>query len=711
LAVAAEADRDGLSIDSNPVAPGSHDHEHLVDPFRPALWSWPIEWGLTGVLGLFTLSAALYAFGSGLALRLIDASGLDGVFFIPAGITVAFLLRTPKKVWWVVLIGAFVTEYAADVLNGFSYAQSAGFALANTAEPLLGALIVTTTCGVLDLARRREVVWFTVGAVIAGPFLGGLIVAMTDRLFGGDDFWMTLFQVWLGDALGVIIIGGVILVWGSSPDRRSVFSYWGAALTLITVASTAAVLVFTEQPMAFAGLIGIALAGALFGIRAVAITGFAVSLTLALVLSIGAPEFLLGLDQGEALVLMKLQVATFTLAGFLIAAEAHERDSAVRWATRADLAARSFDLERERERDLAVSVQRSLLPDKLIDRDEIRLAAHYEAAVASHEVGGDWYDSFELGDGRIGVVVGDIVGHGIAAMTSMGRLRTALVALAMNADSPSSLMSDLDVFVGGPNGTAYATVFYVIVDLPSDKLMYSSAGHPPALLLRGSGETVWLDDGLSGPLYGDPAVPRKHAEAAIGQGDFLILYSDGLIERRGESLTTGLERLREVAARSSSPDAHSLCRDLVERLDPGESRRDDVVVLVLEMRGPPSLVYRAVAPADPGELRHFRASVRTWLGDHGAGPDVVDDLLLGLGEATSNVVRHAYRGQERGEVSVEIVSEDSYFEVTVADTGRWLVPDTAPAGYGMDIMKAISESLEIEQTAMGTRVRFRVGAR
>ena len=103
--------------------------------------------------------------------------------------------------------------------------------------------------------------------------------------------------------------------------------------------------------------------------------------------------------------------------------------------------------------------------------------------------------------------------------------------------------------------------------------------------------------------------------------------------------------------------------------------------------------------------------MRTWLGDHGAGPDVVDDLLLGLGEATSNVVRHAYRGQDRGDMSVEIVSDDSYFEVTVADTGRWLVADTASAGHGMDIMKAISESLEIEQTAMGTRVRFRVGAR
>jgi serine phosphatase RsbU (regulator of sigma subunit)/anti-sigma regulatory factor (Ser/Thr protein kinase) len=663
------------------------------------------------VLGLFALSSGLYAVGSGVALRLIELSGLDGVFFIPAGITLAFLLRVPVQVWWVVLTGAFVTEYVSDVLNGFSYAQSAGFAVANAAEPLLGAAIVMTTCGVLDLARRRHVVWFTVGAVISGPLIGALIVAVTDRLFGGDDFWTTFFQVWLGDALGVIVIGGAVLVWGSSPDRRSVASYWGFVLVFVTVALTASVLVFTDQPLAFAGLIGIALAGALFGIRAVAVTGFAVSLTLALVLSIDSPELLLGLDQGEALVLMKLQVATFTLAGLLIAAEAHERDAALRWATRAELAAQHSDRERRREHDLAIRVQRSLLPDRLIERPGIRLAAHYEAAVEGYEVGGDWYDSFELPDGRFGLVVGDIVGHGIGALTSMGRLRTALVALAMNADRPSDLMTNLDVFVGGPDGTDYATALYVIVDLKASGLTYASAGHPPALLRRESGEGEWLDGGLSGPLYGDATVVRTDGESEIGPGDVLILYSDGLIERRGESLSAGMARLREVVSKSLALDAQSLCQSLVAELDPGHSRRDDVVVLVLELLSPPSTTYSSVIAADADELRHVRSSVRTWLTDHGADSDLVENLILGLGEATSNAVRHAYEGREPGDVSIEIVREDSRFEVTVTDTGRWVVPDATTAGYGMDIMKAISDSLEIEETSHGTRIHFVIESR
>jgi anti-sigma regulatory factor (Ser/Thr protein kinase)/integral membrane sensor domain MASE1 len=680
------------------------DRSEIGEGFGPILWSWPSDRGLIGVLGLLFLSATLYAIGSGVALQLIELSGLDGVFYIPAGITLAFLLRIPVRMWWVVLIAAFVTEYVADVLSGFSLAQSAGFAAANVAEPLLGAVIVTTTCGVLDLARRRHVVWFTVGAVTLGPLLGGLMVAMTDRFFGGDDLWMTLFQVWLGDALGVIVIGGAILVWGSSPDRRSVFSYWGGLLVLVTVALTAFVLIFTDQPLAFAGLIGIAMAGALFGIRAVALTGLAVSLTLALVLSIDAPEILLGLDQGEALVLIKLQVALFTLAGFLIAAEAHERESALTMASRADLAARNSDMERRRGHDLAVRVQRSLLPDRLIERPDIRLAAHYEAAVADYEVGGDWYDSFELHDGRIGLVVGDIVGHGIDAMTSMGRLRTALVALAMNAAGPAELMSSLDVFVGGPDGTAYATVFYVIVDLESNRLTYASAGHPPALLLRRWGESEWLDDGLSGPLHGDAGVSREDAERQVGPGDVLILYSDGLIERRGESLTVGLARLHDAARELLALDAESMCRNLVSELDP--SGRDDVVVLVFEVSGPPAPAYRMVVPADAGELRHVRASVRRWLTEHDADPDLVEDLLLSLGEATSNVVRHAYRGREDGHVSVEIMKQGPRFEVVVTDTGRWMVPDEISSGYGIDIMNAISDSVEIEETVHGTRVRF-----
>jgi len=651
--------------------------------------------------------AGLYALGSAVALQLIELFALDGVFFIPAGVTLAFLLRLPRRQWWIVLVAAGLAEYVMDVIAALGPRLSIGFALANVAEPLVGASIVVATCGVIDLARRRHVVWFTAGAAVVGPTVGGAIIALTNRIFEEGDFWATFGQVWLGDSLGVVVVGSYILVWGSSPDRRSVFSYWGIALLLGTAALTGMVLALTSQPLAFTGLIGIALAGALFGLRAVALASLAVTLTLAMVLTLDPGDMLLGLDQGEALVLIKLQVLTFSLAGLLIAAEAHERERAVARAAQSASDARFLEREREREHDVAIRVQRSLLPDSLLQRPGIEIEAEYQSASAIYEVGGDWYDSFELPDGRIGLVVGDIVGHGIGAMTSMGRLRTALSALAISARSPSELLRDLDVFVGGPDGTAFATVFYAIVDVEATTMEYASAGHPPGLILRSSGDSVWLDAGLSGPLFGDVTVARKFTTAPIGPGDVLILYSDGLVERRGESLDVGLSRLKAVAQGLGADDVWALCRGIVSELDPGDSRSDDVVVLVFKVREGPASTYRGIFPARPDQLHEIRRSVREWLDGQDLANIALDDVILGLGEATSNVVRHAYAEADEGDIEVRIAQDDNRLVVEVEDRGRWRVSDGEDrVGHGIPIMRAVSHSLEIEETVLGTRVRF-----
>lgn len=672
-----------------------------------AVWRWPARNGLWGALGLFAVVSLLYALGSGVALQLIEWFALDGVFFIPAGITVAFLLRLPKGFWWIVLAAAGSAEYSMDVIGGLGPRQSVGFAIANVAEPVVGAAIVAATCGAIDLARRRHVVWFTIGAVVVGPAVGGVIVALTNQVFGDGEFWATFGQVWLGDSLGVVVVGSCILVWGSSPDQRSVLSYWGVGLLLGTAALTGLVLTLTGQPLAFAGLIGIALAGALFGLRAVALASLAVTLTLAVVLALDPGVIWFGLEQGETLVLVKLQVLIFSLAGLLIAAEAHERERALARASRSASEAELLELEREREHDVALRVQRSLLPDSLLQRSGVEIEAEYQSASATHEVGGDWYDSFELPDGRLGLVVGDIVGHGITAMTSMGRLRTALSALAMSSRTPSMLLRDLDLFVGGPDGTAYATVFYAIVDVEAATMDYASAGHPPGLVLRRSGTSEWLDAGLSGPLFGDSRVVRKQASAVIGPGDVLILYSDGLVERRGESLDEGLSRLEQVAQSLSGGDVRALCRGIVSELDPGGSREDDVVVLVFKLRESQASTYQAVFPARPDQLHEIRESVRSWLGDQNLSHVPVDDVILGLSEATSNVVRHAYTGTDPGDIEVRLTHDDNGLVVDVEDRGRWRAGDGGGRpGHGIRIMGEISDQFEIEETVLGTRVRF-----
>jgi serine phosphatase RsbU (regulator of sigma subunit)/anti-sigma regulatory factor (Ser/Thr protein kinase)/integral membrane sensor domain MASE1 len=650
--------------------------------------------------------AAIYAFGAIIAAELIDESSLQGVFFIPAGLTVAFLLRLPRSLWWVVLLAAGITEFVID-LRDYSTSLSFGYAVGNTVEPLLGAAIVSSTCGIVDLARRRHVFWYTVGAVLCGPALGAAIIAATAGLFGQSQFWTVFGLVWLGDALGVVIVGSVILAWGSGPDRRALASPSGVALVLGSVILTVIVLTTTDLPVAFSVMVGVVLAGAFFGVRAVTMTSLAISLTLGVLLTTDPGDLIIGLTQGEALVLLKLQVGVFALSGLLIAAEANERELAVTRASTAVVEAQALDRARRREHDLATRVQRGLLPDRPLRHPGAQLSAHYEAASELFEVGGDWYDSFELNDGRIGLVVGDIVGHGMDAMISMGRLRTALGALALRSTDPATALTELDEFVGGPDGTAYTTVFYAIVDLESMSVEYSSAGHPHALLMTESGLTTWLDQGQSEPLTGDRSIQRRNGSLEFEAGAVLILYSDGLVERRGESLQEGMELLRQTAIGLASHDAEEMCRRLFALLDDGEERNDDVVVLVMKTASlSPS--YRQVFPATPEELYSIRSSIRAWLDAREVAESTADDILIAVGEATANVIRHAYRGQEVGDVEVRMSLKDSRIDVEVADRGQWQEPHKTGdrLGIGTELIRRVSDGMAVHSGTEGTVVSF-----
>lgn len=677
-------------------------------PAPGAIWNWPTDSGARGKVLLFVLVALTYAAGSEIALALIERSGLQGVFFIPAGITVAFLLRLQRSVWWIVLAAAGIAEFTMDVLGGFNVAQALGFALANTAEPLVGAGIVVATCGVLDLARRRHVGWFTLGAVLGGPALGATILATADTMFGGDQYWIVFTQVWLGDAIGVIIVGSAILVWGSSRDRRSVFSLWGLLLVIGSAVLTVLVMSLSDLPIAFSVLIGVVLAGALFGTRAVAVTSLVIAITMAILLIVDPGVLIVGVDQRVALVLIKLQIGSFALAGLVIAAEAHERDLAVTRAAVASMEAKTLDQERSRQHQLAIEVQRGLLPDRLVDDPALQIAARYEAAEEMLEVGGDWYDTIQLRDGAVALVVGDIVGKGVDAMTSMGRLRTAVGALAVQNPEPGPLLEAVDEFVGGPDGTDYATVFCAILDAGRTRLTYASAGHPPALMVTADGVARWLEGAGSGPLYGDTTVKRSQGTVDVPPGAALLLFSDGLVERRGESLTRGLERLEELGTGLVGLDAETICDEVISALHHGDTWHDDVVLLVVKNSPHDRNTYDDHHPSDPLELSRIRASVREWLTSREIDEPVIDDVIIALGEATSNVVRHAYVDGNRGGMRVRITVADSSVDVAVSDQGTWRAPSPDGGGMGLGIIESIADDVDLSTTPDGTTLRFRI---
>ena len=543
-------------------------------------WRWTAA-GARGAIWLFVLTGASYAAGSQLALALLEASGLSAVFFIPAGITFGILLRVPSRRWWVVLAAAAGAEAVMDLLAGYPLGQSAGYVAANVAEPLVGAALVTKGVSHLDLTRLRHLWWFFLGGVVVGPATGAGIGSITALVNGDTHFFDVFWQWWLGDALGVILVGGAILVWRSSPDRRSLASVWGVVLLGGTSLITIAVLAQAELPLLFLVLIGVALAGTVFGVRAVAVTALLISAVVAVGLATGFGRLIPGLPTPSALVVVKLQLGVFTLAGLVVAAEANERELASRRAAESDARARLAERARTMEHDVALRLQTALLPDGLFRHSRFEIDATYRAGSEALVVGGDWYDVLELPDGRVGVTVGDVVGHGIDATAAMGRLRTAAAALAPHADGPGELLTHLDAFVRGPNGSPYATAAYGILDPITGRLEYASAGHPPMLLVGADGTTTWLTEGRSPPFCAAVAGRRGEASTVMGPGSVLIAYSDGLIERRNEDLRVGLERLEREAIRLVRHPTDQICDLLVAHLGVATSRSDDVVVLAL----------------------------------------------------------------------------------------------------------------------------------
>ena len=474
------------------------------------------------------------------------------------------------------------------------------------------------------------------------------------------------------------------------------------ALTLIAFG-------LTDLPVVFSVLIGVVVAGVVFGVRAVTITALVIALTIAVVLVFDSDPILVGMAPTEALVLIKLQLGLFTLAGLLIAAESHERELASKEAVRSALESEAWQRQRELDRDLAVTLQRGLLPDRIPTRPGVDIAARYEAAGETQEVGGDWYDTIQLSEDRLALVVGDMVGHGIEAMISMGRTRTALLALAVHSEGPSALLSELDQFVSQSVGSTYATIFYAVLDLQAGTVTYSSAGHPPALLVSPDGSVSWLDQAQTEPVYGRPS-SRIQASSEFDPGACLILYSDGLIEQRGQSLAVGLDLLERHGRELVDQTPQVICDELFSRVA-GPDRDDDVVVLVVKPGMDPD-EFHEVFPARPDELRNLRTSLRAWSEARGLSEGVSDDLLISVGEAMANSVRHAYRDAVGGDVTVRITLVNQHLNVSVADRGKWRDPydEEAFPGLGTNIIDSVSQGLTVNKSGSGTLVTFRIPA-
>ncbi|HEX5852563.1 MAG TPA: SpoIIE family protein phosphatase [Solirubrobacteraceae bacterium] len=370
----------------------------------------------------------------------------------------------------------------------------------------------------------------------------------------------------------------------------------------------------------------------------------------------------------------------------------------------ADRAALAIDNARNSEQRAVTEImQRTLLPDALPQIPGMCFSAKYLPAGSGIKIGGDWYDVFQLANGRIAFVIGDVVGRGVLAASVMGEIRTALrvyMAQGHKLTEVISMLNELLVSLGRSRG---ATLSIFELDPEAEELEAVTAGHLPPLLIEPDGHTTRL-------LEQTPGLPvgvriGNHYQACrypFPTGSRLLLYTDGLIERRDESIDEGFKRLtaaaEAAAQRTDSSFADRVYRALVDETP----LEDDVALLAIEAL-PLEDTLEMTLPARPNVLGGLRNTLGRWLQAAGANEDELFDVTLSVSEAATNAIEHAYGAREASFI-VRCEHDGQEVTVTVRDLGRWRTARPQGGGRGLEIMRALVDSVKIDSDEGGTVV-------
>jgi serine phosphatase RsbU (regulator of sigma subunit)/anti-sigma regulatory factor (Ser/Thr protein kinase) len=365
----------------------------------------------------------------------------------------------------------------------------------------------------------------------------------------------------------------------------------------------------------------------------------------------------------------------------------------------------------EQARAVALTLQHAILGPTELPHG---FAARYTPAVPPLEVGGDWYDVIPLPGQRTGVVAGDCVGRGLPAAAVMGQLRSASQAVLLRAPGPAEALADLDTFASRIPGAECASVFCAILDPAAGTVTYSCAGHPPPILVTDGAGYQLLDQARSLPLAMLPADwQRSQATATLPPGATLMLYTDGLVERRNQSLDTGIDAAAVTVAEHAQDHPDDVADHVMSAMTPTAGYEDDVAVLIY--RHPPAPLTVQVTADDPSCLALLRARLRRWLPAAGVGSREATDIMIAAGEAAANAVEHATAGRPADAVPVQISftarAAHTMVQLTIADTGSWRSPPAdreqpAPGtrGHGIIFMHALMDDVTIDPSAHGTTV-------
>lgn len=462
------------------------------------------------------------------------------------------------------------------------------------------------------------------------------------------------------------------------------------------------------------------------------------------VLATGEPASLVErhvvVTQGRSLWLDSVLAPVHDEAGRVVGVDVYAADVSERVEARleAEQRARHAESKYARARDLVIAMQDAMLPHGVPILPHVDIAARYLLAEGDTRAGGDWFDALVLDDGRVALVVGDVVGHGVAASTVMGQLRAVLRAAICEHGDPLRAVEFLDRYARVDPAARSTSVVVAVLSADADRVDYVTAGHPPPLVVPAVGGARYLLGSGSGTL--GSGLPFHAVSEELAPGDLLVLYSDGLVERPGrtaphsatELVTTVREARDAVGGRHArgSTGTDRICEEVLDRLTRRTGYADDISVLAAQRRdgdgGPgPAPRLDLVIDVEAGrrqDVREARGAITDWLEDLGVGDADAMALTHAAHEIVTNAVEHGFAeegGPDHGPVPVPSrsgavtvegrVRRDGRLDLEVRDDGRWRPPVARSSargdrGRGLAMAAALVDDLAITGREGGTRV-------
>ena len=694
---------------------------------------------VVGIAVAYYLGARL---GLGLSLVGNDVTPL----WPPTGIAVAALLVAGRSYWPAVAVAALAVNLPISATPLAAAVTAAG----NTIAPVVAVTLLHRVGFRRQLDRQRDALAIVFLGALGSMLVSATIGAVTLVASGAisvQHLPTAMAVWWTGDAMGVLVVAPFLLCLPLFREQpRWPASRWVEGAAILVVATVVVTLASrTSLPLLFLTLPVLGLASWRLQLRGAAPVALIASLVATWSAATMVGPFA-GMTLFEQMVTLQAFNACVALTSFFLAALVSER-----LATAAALAELAAELEArverrtaqlsaantrlvqeiqersqaqellgheearaQREHQIAETLQRSLLPRRLPHVPGVALAARYVPATADVQIGGDWYDVVQLPDGLLGLAIGDVAGHGLQAASTMVQVRTALRAYALQDPSPPKVLHGVHRLVAQLPVPEMVTLLYLVYDPSTRRVRWTNAGHPPALLVA-DGAGTFLTGGLAPPLGVTVDGSFTEETAVLPQGATLLLYTDGLVERRGVSMAAGLDRLSRESVRPAADDGlEALCDRLLDTFLVEDHVEDDVAMIAMRPAASVDGELTLRMPAEARNLVQVRGALRRWLQENGVPAADVNEVLVAAGEACANVVQHAYSGRtEPGDLDLDARLGDVGLEVLVRDHGQGRPAADRGGGWGLQLMKALMDEVDVEHTHSGTEVhlRRRVGTR